>query len=91
MFQGLTRNFMVSDIKDKSVFSVTKGKEMEGSEIRAASPSPSKRAYVSVAILFFINLLNYMDRYTVAGKSFLYMGGVGRGRDRLHVGAFGRG
>lgn len=27
------------------------------------------RAYVTVAILLTINLLNYMDRYTVAGKS----------------------
>ena len=28
------------------------------------------RAYVTVAILLTINLLNYMDRYTVAGKSW---------------------
>ncbi|XP_076345681.1 protein spinster homolog 1-like isoform X3 [Tachypleus tridentatus] len=27
----------------------------------------SKRAYISVGILFFINLINYMDRFTVAG------------------------
>ena len=27
-----------------------------------------KRKYAAVAVLFFINLLNYMDRYTIAGK-----------------------
>lgn len=29
----------------------------------------SRRAYITVAILCLVNLLNYMDRYTVAGKS----------------------
>lgn len=29
-----------------------------------------KRGYAIVAILFFINLLNYMDRFTIAGKLF---------------------
>lgn len=28
----------------------------------------SKRARISVAILCFINLINYMDRYTLAGN-----------------------
>lgn len=32
----------------------------------------SRRAYVSVGILFAINLLNYMDRYTIAGKIYIY-------------------
>ncbi|XP_077995244.1 protein spinster homolog 1-like [Glandiceps talaboti] len=27
-----------------------------------------KRAYLSVCVLFFVNLLNYMDRFTVAGN-----------------------
>ena len=27
-----------------------------------------KRGYAIVAILFFVNLLNYMDRFTVAGN-----------------------
>ena len=31
-----------------------------------------KRAYVTVAILLLINLLNYMDRFTIAGK-FVYV------------------
>ena len=30
--------------------------------------SPGLRAYVSTVILFLINLLNYVDRYTIAGK-----------------------
>lgn len=29
----------------------------------------SRRARISVAILCFINLINYMDRYTLAGNS----------------------
>ena len=32
----------------------------------------SKRAFFTVGILFFINLLNYMDRFTIAGKSRLF-------------------
>lgn len=31
----------------------------------------SRRARISVAILCFINLINYMDRYTLAGNSLL--------------------
>ena len=27
-----------------------------------------KKGYAIVGILFFINLLNYMDRFTIAGK-----------------------
>lgn len=27
----------------------------------------NKRAYVAVAVLCYINLLNYMERYTIAG------------------------
>ena len=29
---------------------------------------PNTRAYITVFVLFFINLLNYMDRQTIAGK-----------------------
>ncbi|XP_003367487.1 protein spinster [Trichinella spiralis] len=33
------------------------------------SETPIKwRDFITVAILFFINLLNYMDRFTIAGK-----------------------
>lgn len=28
----------------------------------------SARAYIAVAVLCYVNLLNYMDRYTIAGK-----------------------
>ncbi|KAL0193408.1 hypothetical protein M9458_011704, partial [Cirrhinus mrigala] len=27
-----------------------------------------KRAYLAVAVLCYVNLLNYMDRYTIAGE-----------------------
>lgn len=27
-----------------------------------------KRSYIAVAVLCYINLLNYMDRYTIAGE-----------------------
>lgn len=33
----------------------------------ARSTPVRKRAYIAVAILFAVNLLNYMDRYTIAG------------------------
>jgi hypothetical protein len=42
--------------------------------MQSASPQPSMprvsilRARITVLILFFINLLNYMDRFTVAGQ-----------------------
>lgn len=29
---------------------------------------PRRRAFVTVIVLFLINLLNYMDRFTVAGE-----------------------
>ena len=50
------------------------GYEVEPTEeevvMRTSSGQPisKKRAYAMVAILFFINLLNYMDRFTIAGK-----------------------
>lgn len=34
-------------------------------------PARAKKRYVSVAILCLINLINYMDRFTIAGKSFI--------------------
>lgn len=30
-----------------------------------------KRSYIAVAVLCYINLLNYMDRYTIAGEHTL--------------------
>ncbi|TRY99311.1 hypothetical protein DNTS_003999 [Danionella cerebrum] len=32
-----------------------------------ASPVSQRRSYIAVAVLCYINLLNYMDRYTIAG------------------------
>lgn len=34
--------------------------------------SGNKRAYITVLVLFVINLLNYMDRQTIAGRKNLY-------------------
>lgn len=34
--------------------------------------SGNKRAYITVVVLFVINLLNYMDRQTIAGRKNLY-------------------
>ena len=34
--------------------------------------SGNKRAYITVLVLFVINLLNYMDRQTIAGTKNLY-------------------
>lgn len=30
-----------------------------------------RRSYMAVAVLCYVNLLNYMDRYTIAGKGSL--------------------
>lgn len=32
----------------------------------------TKGQWFTVAVLCFINLINYMDRFTIAGKSFIY-------------------
>lgn len=32
----------------------------------------NKRAFCTVGILFFINLLNYMDRFTIAGRKICF-------------------
>ena len=38
---------------------------LSSAENNAISP---KRAYIAVAVLCYVNLLNYMDRYTIAGE-----------------------
>ena len=41
----------------------------------AANGSPhfiSGRQWITVVVLFFVNLINYMDRLTIAGKSFKF-------------------
>ena len=37
----------------------------------------TRRGYAIVGILFFVNLLNYMDRFTIAGKITVQQGGGG--------------
>jgi len=36
-------------------------------EIRSPNEISSRRKYLAVFVFFLINLLNYMDRYTIAG------------------------
>ena len=35
-------------------------------------PPRAKNRYITVGILCLINLINYMDRFTIAGKLFIY-------------------
>ena len=44
--------------------------ESEGTTVQTVLPAPVSRtvAFSSVVVLFLINLLNYMDRYTIAGR-----------------------
>lgn len=35
-------------------------------------PSRAKNRYLTVGILCLINLINYMDRFTIAGRSPIY-------------------
>ena len=46
----------------------TPGVEHSMAQTTSCCPS-SRRAYLTVAVLFLINLLNYMDRFTIAGKA----------------------
>lgn len=39
-----------------------------GGETNHGPPTGRKQAYVTIATLLLINLLNYMDRFTIAGK-----------------------
>ncbi len=45
------------------------GKMARTSSIAEAASRPlTKRQIITVSILCFVNLINYMDRYTIAGK-----------------------
>ena len=35
--------------------------------VEIVEPMSKKRRYITVGVLFLVNLLNYMDRYTIAG------------------------
>jgi hypothetical protein len=56
-----------------------------GQEEESPSGVSVNRARLTVAVLFYINLLNYMDRFTVAGRlaSATLEAGVGVGLTRL--------
>lgn len=48
------------------------GKESASSGASASSSPPlTKRQIISVSILCFVNLINYMDRYTIAGEELI--------------------
>lgn len=32
-----------------------------------------RKDYISITVLFIVNLLNFVDRYTVAGKNQLFL------------------
>ena len=56
-------------------------KQSGGLEVQFSGGERSSRAttgqYITVAILFYVNLINYMDRMTIAGKhSIEIVGGV---------------
>lgn len=38
----------------------------------AADPPITGAQKITVAVLCFVNLINYMDRYTIAGKNFFF-------------------
>ena len=48
------------------------GEEPEVQTVTADSQISKRRGYAIVAILFFVNLLNYMDRFTIAGVYIIY-------------------
>ena len=46
---------------------MTDSSNSSDSRLNEPTPTVPRRAYVAIAILFFVNLLNYMDRFTIAG------------------------
>lgn len=44
--------------------------DVDASSVQTTSIS-LRRSYIAVAVLCYINLLNYMDRYTIAGEHSL--------------------
>lgn len=46
-----------------------KGSGGSGSVTQSANAPLTKRQIITVSILCFVNLINYMDRYTIAGDS----------------------
>ena len=53
------------EMYEDSTTSVPRHVVVDGSETEGEIPR--KTAYFTVAVLLIINLLNYMDRYTIAG------------------------
>lgn len=57
-----------------SVEGIANDESMSGTVVRqrCCSCGPNKRAYITVFVLFVINLLNYMDRQTIAGTDIYF-------------------
>lgn len=53
--------------EDKEGLQAVRESEDEG-DVQALTGIPSPHAVLIVGVLCFVNLLNYMDRFTVAGK-----------------------
>lgn len=59
------------DTEEEEKVDVKLGREEDGEgDVVALTGISSPRAVFIVGVLFFVNLLNYMDRFTVAGKDF---------------------
>lgn len=64
----------VEDMPRNGIESTSSLPDMAGDEGKNTTPAPTisrKRAVISVVILLLVNLLNYMDRFTIAGMSGL--------------------
>lgn len=61
-----TKYRMVNVDRDDNSSRETRVKATMPSELRSISASD----WITVAVLCFVNLINYMDRFTVAGESF---------------------
>lgn len=68
------RNISIVEENDNIVVSVQPGINSENSipseNTNVQYSHSSLKAYVAVIILCFINLINYMDRYTLAGLDY---------------------
>ena len=59
------RSGLRNNVSEESIAPLNQGQKVK-------SPNYVSRAdWLTLAILTFVNLINYMDRYTIAGKFFL--------------------
>lgn len=67
---SLSSSNMKIDAKEMPSTSGSSENSSSEVEVRPAGPPLTKRQIVTVIILCFVNLINYMDRYTIAGKHY---------------------